>query len=342
MPDLGARLSLAELQAALTVVTIPLTTRFRGVVAREAVLFEGPSGWGEWSPFLEYEPAEAARWLAAAIEAGWGEWPAPRRRQIPVNVIVPAIDPASASALVRASGGCRTAKVKVAEPGQALDDDIARVAAVRAALDAGGPSGRLRVDANGGWTVAEAEIALTELSAFDLEYAEQPCATLIEQQQLRRLVGIALAADESIRKADEPARVAGLREAADLIVVKVAPLGGIAAALRIVESIGLPAVVSSALETSIGLAAGIALAAAIPALPYACGLGSGQLLVDDVVTGRLLAVDGALPVTRPSADPDLIDRVRAGDDRMQWWRARLTAAYAHLPASRIGPSVNGR
>jgi O-succinylbenzoate synthase len=325
--------SLAELQAALTVVTIPLTTRFRGVVRREAALFEGPSGWGEWSPFLEYEPAEAARWLAATIEAGWGQWPAPRRERIAVNVIVPATDPASAAALVRTSGGCRTAKVK--------EDDIARVAAVRAALDDGGVEGRLRVDANGGWTIAEAALALRELAAFDLEYAEQPCATLAEQQQLRRLVDVALAADESIRKATDPARVAGVREAADLIVVKAAPLGGVAAALRVAKSIGLPAVVSSALETSIGLAAGVALAAALPTLPYACGLGSGQLLLDDVVTERLLAVDGALPVTRPAADRDLLNAVRADHDRTQWWRARLTAAHAHLPATRTAAAGIG-
>jgi O-succinylbenzoate synthase len=327
--------TLGELLDAASVVAIPLVTRFRGVTVREAMLFDGPSGAGEWAPFVEYEPAEAARWLAAAVEAGWGEWPAARRESIPVNVIVPAVGPESAAQLVRASGGCRTAKVKVAEPGQTIDDDVARVAAVRAALDEGGPDGRLRVDANGAWTVEAAIAALRELDQFAIEYAEQPCATLAEQVEVRRMVDIALAADEGVRKADDPSNVAGLREAADLIVVKVAPLGGISAALRVVEAARLPAVVSSALDTSVGLAAGVALAAALPALDYACGLGSGQLLSVDVVTERLLAVDGALPVARPPISAQLIAASRAPAEREQWWRRRLADTYAHLTAEHL-------
>jgi o-succinylbenzoate synthase len=325
--------TLAELQAAVQVVTLPLTNGFRGVVEREVLLLEGPTGWGEWAPFLEYAPAEAAKWLAAAVEGGWGSWPAPVRDVVAVNAIVPATDPVTAAHLVRTSGGCRTAKVKVAEPGQTLADDVARVAAVRAALDEGGAGGRLRVDANGGWSVAAAATALRELAGFGLEYAEQPCATLAEQAELRRLVDVPLAADEGVRKAADPTRVAGLGEAADLVVVKVAPLGGVRAALQVVEALGLPAVVSSALDTSVGLAAGLALAAALPDLWYACGLGSGRLLVSDVVRDRLLPEAGQLAVRRPTPDPALLAQLAVPADRLAWWRSRLAASYEIMLAS---------
>ncbi len=323
---------LAELLAASRVVRIPLTTRFRGIDVREVMLLDGPTGWGEWGPFVEYGPAESARWLAAAVEAAWGSWPAPLRDRIPVNAIVPAVGPAEAAEAVRRSGGCRTAKVKVAEPGQTLDDDIARVSAVRAVLDEAGPGGRLRVDANGAWSVAAAATALHELAAFSLEYAEQPCATLAEQAELRRLVDVPLAADEGVRKAADPTHVLGLREAADLVVLKVAPLGGVAAGLRVAQACGLPAVVSSALDTSVGLAAGVALAAALPALPYACGLGSGRLLSTDVVSVRLLPRDGELVVARPDPEPALLDELAAPADRVAWWRSRLAAAYESMVA----------
>jgi o-succinylbenzoate synthase len=329
----SARPELAELLSAAHVVRVPLTTRFRGVVEREAMLFAGPTGWGEWAPFTEYGAAEAARWLAAAVEAGWGSWPVPLRSTVAVNAIVPATDPAAAAQLVRTSGGCRTAKVKVAEPGQALADDVARVAAVRAALDEGGAGGRIRVDANGGWSVAQAATALRELAPFGLEYAEQPFGTLAEQAELRRLVDLPLAADEGVRKAADPRRVAGLREAADLVVVKVAPLGGVRSAMAVVAALGLPAVVSSALDTSVGLSAGLALAAALPELPHACGLGSGQLLASDVTADRLLPSGGELAVRRPSPDPALLAELAAPADRLEWWRSRLAAAYEIMLAS---------
>ena len=327
------RPSLAELLASSSVVRLGLTTRFRGIDVREVMLLAGPRGWGEWAPFLEYEPAEAARWLRAAVEAGWGSWPTSLRESIPVNVIVPATDPARAARMVRESGGCRTAKVKVAEPGQGLADDVARVAAVRSALDEAGAGGKIRVDANGGWSVEQAATALRELAGFDLEYAEQPCATLAEQAKLRLLVDLPLAADEGVRKALDPEHVAGLREAADLVVLKVAPLGGVAAALRVAEAARLPAVVSSALDTSVGLAAGLVLAAALPSLPYACGLGSGRLLAADVVRDRLLPVDGAIPVSRPEPDPELLAEHAAPADRVAWWHERLAAAYEIMAAS---------
>jgi O-succinylbenzoate synthase len=324
---------LGELVARSRVVTVPLVTRFRGVTERTAVLVEGPFGWGEFAPFPEYPAVEAARWLAAAVEAGWTRWPDAARDHVPVNVIVPAVGPDLATELVRSSGGCRTAKVKVAEPGSGLGDDAARVAAVSRALEETGDAYAVRVDANGAWDVDQAARALEVLDAIPpdgLEYVEQPCATLEEQAELRRRVDVPLAADEGIRKAADPTHVAGVREAADVVVVKVAPLGGVAAALEVAGTYGLPAVVSSAIDTSVGLAAGVALAAALGSLPYACGLGSGRLLVDDVVADgdRLLPVDGRVSVTRPAPDPAKLDRLAAPPDVREEWLSRLAAAYA--------------
>jgi len=304
---------------------VAMRVRFRGQSRRHGMLLSGPAGWGEWSPFPEYDAAEAARWLAAAREAAETGWPAPVRDRIPVNTTVPAVDPATAHRLV-AESGCRTAKVKVAEPGQTLADDSARVEAVRDAL---GRDGHLRVDANGGWSLDEAEKALRALDGFDLEYAEQPVKTLDEMAALRRRVDVRLAADESVRKAEDPLRVAGL-EAADIVVLKVQPLGGVRAALDVAEACGLPVVVSSAIETSVGLAAGLALAAALPDLPFACGLGTATLLDGDVCSDSLIPVDGKLPVLRRAPEPDRSDEFVADEETARWWAERLLAAEAVL------------
>ncbi|GGK82348.1 o-succinylbenzoate synthase [Planomonospora parontospora subsp. parontospora] len=301
---MGARGSGAPETAELRAFRIPMRTRFRGQTAREGLLLRGPAGWGEFSPFPEYGPAECARWRACAEEAAFTGWPAPLRDRIPVNAIVPAVGPEQARAMVRRAR-CGTVKVKVAERGQAFADDLARVEAVRDAL---GAAGRIRVDANGAWDVDEAVARITGLDRrFGLEYAEQPCATLDELARVRRRVEVPIAADESIRRAEDPLKVRAA-EAADIAVVKVQPLGGVAAALRVVEACGLPAVVSSAVETSVGLAAGVALAAALPDLPYACGLGTLSLLEGDVVAEPLVPVDGTLPVRRPEADPGALSR----------------------------------
>ena len=305
----------------MRVFSIPMTTRFRGVTAREGVLLEGPQGWGEFSPFAEYPPAVCVRWLDAAVEAATKPWPEPVRQRIPVNVTVPAVDPERAHAIV-SSSGCSTAKVKVAEPGQTEAEDLARVEAVRDAL---GRSGRLRVDANGAWDVDVAARIIGALQRFDLEYVEQPCADLEAMAALRRRVDVPLAADESVRTAADPLRVAGL-EAADLIVLKVQPLGGVWPALRVAELAGLPAVVSSALETSVGLAAGLALAAALPELPYACGLGTGVLLEGDVVTDRLVPDDGGLTVRRPAVDEGLLASYEVTGAAAESWLQRVSAA----------------
>lgn len=275
---------------------IPLRIRFRGQAERRGLLLHGPCGWGEFSPFPEYPPEVARRWLQAAHEAISTPWPEPNRRTIPVNVTVPALSPEEAHALV-ASSGCSTAKVKVAE-----GDDEGRVEAVRDAL---GPSGKLRVDANGAWSVDEARAALTRFARYDLEYAEQPVASLVEMARLRRLVDVPLAADEPLRTAAALANL-DLSEAADIVVLKVQPLGGVWPSLEFAERSGLPAVVSSALETSIGISAGLALAAALDELPYACGLATVALLAGDVVSDPLLPRDGVIELRRPEVSEEAL------------------------------------
>ena len=296
---------------------IPMTVGFRGITRRSGVLFEGDAGWSEWSPFPEYDDDEAAAWLLAARE--WADLgaPTPVRDRVEVNGIVPALAPDAAAARAVASG-CRTVKIKVAGPGSGLDDDVARVAAVRAAL----PEARLRVDANGGWSLQEARVAVAELAPFGLEYVEQPCASVEDLARLRALEpGVAIAADESIRRAEDPMRVkrAG---AADVAIIKVQPLGGVSRCLRLADELGLPVVVSSAVETSVGLAAGVALAAALPDLPYACGLETQRLLAADVTATPLAPVDGTLPVGPVAVDPALLEACRAGEDVTAFWLAR--------------------
>ncbi|MGW5359085.1 o-succinylbenzoate synthase [Actinopolymorpha pittospori] len=303
------------------VFAIAMRTRFRGITVREGVLVRGPAGWAEFSPFADYDPPACVPWLRAAREAAYDVWPEALRDRIPVNCTVPAVGPEQAMAVVTRSAGCRTAKVKVAEPGQPDSDDLARVEAVREAL---GRSGRVRVDANGLWDVDTAVrmIKLLDKAAGGLEYVEQPCATVEELAEVRRKVDVPIAADESIRRAADPYRVVRLN-AADIAVLKVQPLGGVRAALRIAEQIGLPVVVSSALETSVGIAAGVALAAALPELPYACGLATVQMLTGDVVAEPLLPVDGALPVIRPEPDPDRLSAFAADEATRARWMERL-------------------
>ncbi len=309
----------------MRVFSIPMTTRFRGITVREGALLEGEAGWGEWSPFAEYPPEEAEPWLRCAEEAAAGDWPLAVRDAVPVNATVPVVSPEAAHALVVASG-CATAKVKVADPGSTLADDLARVEAVRDAL---GPAGHLRVDANAAWSVDEAVAAIGELdrAAGGLEYVEQPCASVEDLALVRRRVAVPIAADESIRRASDPYRVRDLA-AADIAVLKVQPLGGVRACLRIAEEIGMPVVVSSALETSLGLAAGVALAAALPRLDHACGLATRSLLTADVAFPELVPLDGMLPVALPLVVPALVDACAASPERTAWWEDRLAAVRA--------------
>ena len=313
---------------AVTTYAVPLTERFRGTTVREGLLLRGPAGWGDFCPFPEYGDAVAAAWLATAVEACLGGWPEPVRARVPVNCTVPAVPPSRASAIVAASG-CSTAKVKVAEHPSSLPEDQARVEAVRAAL---GPAGRVRVDANGGWDVDTAvrAIGLLDVAAGGLEYVEQPCASIPELAAVRRRVDVRIAADESIRLASDPLRVA-VAQAADVAVIKCTPLGGVRRSLRVAEACGLPCVVSSALESSVGLAAQLALAASLPVLEFACGLGTLALFAGDVVpvSAALRPVAGWLDVAAPAPTPASLAELTPSP-RDDWWRARLSRAAALL------------
>jgi O-succinylbenzoate synthase len=301
----------------LHVVALPMRVRFRGITTRELVLIDGPAGWGEFGAFLEYDHPEAAHWLAAALDSAYRPAPSPRRDRIAINATVPAVPAAQVPEILAMFPGAGTAKVKVAEPGQTLADDVARVEAVRALVPT------VRVDANGAWTVDEATAAAAALGP--LEYLEQPCATVEELAELRRRVDVPVAADESIRKAGDPLAVVRAG-AADIAVLKVAPLGGISALLEIAAQIDIPVVISSALDSAVGIGIGLAAAAALPQLQHACGLGTGRLFAEDVAQ-PVLPVDGYLPVARVTPDPARLQALAAAAQRRQWWIDRVTACY---------------
>jgi len=310
---------------------LPMSTRFRGIDMREALLLEGPAGWTEFSPFVEYGDEEAAAWLAAAIDFGWREpeLPVGAATRIRVNATLPAVPANAVEGILARFPGCRTVKIKVAESGQSLEDDLARVSKTRELL---GPDGRIRIDANGGWNVDEAEHAIHTLAPFDLEYVEQPCATVDELAQIRKRVkymGMPIAADESVRKAEDPVAVARAG-AADILIVKAQPLGGIARSLEIIAEAGLPVVVSSAIETSVGLSMGAYLAASIPGLEFDCGLGTAALLAADVTRSPLLPSDGQIEVRRVDVDVRLLDEHTASPERTEWWLDRLARVHALL------------
>ncbi|MWB98074.1 o-succinylbenzoate synthase [Agromyces seonyuensis] len=327
LPGLGELLTNAH------VLALPMVTRFRGITVREAMLLEGPHGWTEFSPFLEYGDDEAAAWLAGAIDFGWRAAPSSRRDAVRVNATVPAVDPDEVPAVLARFPGCRTAKVKVAGADQTLSQDVARVAAVREEL---GPEGRIRVDANAGWSVDAAERAIHALAPFDLEYIEQPCESVDELAEIRERIAyldVPIAADESVRKASDPLAVAEAG-AADLLIVKAQPLGGIHRVLDLTARTGLPVVVSSALETSVGLAMGVHLAAAVEGLDYDCGLGTAALLAADVTDTPLLPVDGLIPVRRVVPDARLLAGGAASPERRDWWIERLARCLDVLSVPR--------
>jgi len=332
-------IELGDLLAGARVVRLRLVVPFRGVREREGVVLQGPAGWGEFAPFAEYGAAEASWWLDSAIESAFVGLPRPVRRRVGVNAIVPAVTPERAAAMAAAAAdrGCRTVKVKVAEPGGDPDADADRVAAVRGAFD-----GHVRIDANGAWDVERAVAQLRRLDriAGGLQYAEQPCSDLAGLAAVRRAVDVPVAADESIRRSDDPIRAAQA-QAADVVVLKAPPLGGVRRALRVAAAAGLPAVVSSALDLGPGLAAGLALAAALPELGFDCGLGTPELFADHLVplsAGAALDV-GSLP------DPDRLllaeaeSRVDAGVRAA--WLARLAEAWHAGSAERVQDLLTG-
>jgi O-succinylbenzoate synthase len=291
------------------------TTDGSGV--REGMLIEGPQGWGEFSPSPGCDDRETSRWLTAAVEGGTVGWPDPRRGRVAIAVIVTAVDPVSARGTVEVSG-CLTADVTVAAKPGSLAEDVARVEAVRDAL---GPEGRIRLSANGMWSVEDAVRAIAVLSeaAGELEFVGQPCRTADELATVRRKVDVRIAAEGSSA------------EAVDVAILRSGPLGGVRRSLRVAERLERPCVVSSSGETSIGLASGLALAGALPELPFACALGTVSSLIGDLVVERrsLRPVDGHLPVapTPASPEPDLLKRFALTDvDRIDWWRRRLQSA----------------
>jgi O-succinylbenzoate synthase len=301
----------------LHVVALPMRVRFRGITVREVALIDGPSGWGEFGAFLEYPPAQAAPWLAAAIDSAYGTKPSVRRDPIRINATVPAVPAGQVPEVLARFPGATTAKVKVAEPGQALADDVARVNAVRALIPV------VRVDANGAWSVEQAVAATAALSVDGpLEYLEQPCATVAELARLRLRITVPVAADESIRKAADPLAVVRAG-AADIAVLKVAPLGGVRALLDIAAAIDIPVVISSALDSAVGIAAGLIAASALPRLEYACGLGTGGLFIEDVAD--LVPIDGCLPVCDVVPDPARLAALAAPAPRRDWWIDRIKA-----------------
>ncbi len=314
-----------ELLANVRVVALPMRTRFRGLDVRETMLIASPMGtWGEFAAFPEYDDAESAPWLACAIEQAWNQLPSVDERPVFRDVVrsnatLPAVPASNVAQILERFGDFRTVKVKVAEPGQTLADDVARVAAAREFV---GDAGRVRIDANGGWTVDEAEHAIRALETFDVEYVEQPCATVPELVDLRGRVhrmGILIAADESVRKATDPLAVARAG-AADILVIKVAPLGGVRRALALIDEAGLPVVVSSALESSIGLEASFDLARRIEHLDYDCGLATNVLFERDVLAPGTAV--GAVAAANGIVDDKAADELRVSPEREKWWRER--------------------
>ena len=308
-----------ELLSTMRVVALPMKTDFRGVTMREVALFKGDYGWGEFSPFLEYDDQESSRWLASAIEAATQPRPPRLRNSIPVNGTIPDTnDKKVVDELVASYPGVMTYKVKV---GANLSEDIVRLARIRSL----GRKVNIRIDVNGLWSVKD---ALTNLYAFyenvgPFEYVEQPCATLDEMRELKSKIHIPLkiAADEVIRKAEDPFAI-NLEGAADIVMLKVQPLGGIARSLAIAEHHGLPAVVSSALESAVGINYGLELAAALPELNYDCGLATGSLISHDVA--QLPIIDGAIAIEGSSlGDLDIkLETLAVAPDRYEWWKNR--------------------
>ena len=319
--------AIADLLGAARVVSVPMRVKFRGVHHREAVLFEGSHGWTEWSPFLEYEDEEAAIWLRAALEYGFAETPRLSMPAININATLAAVSAEQVEEQLSAFGQFRTVKIKGAEPGQTIADDLARVRRVQELH----PEVAIRLDANGGFDVETAIELAKELAleAIDLQYFEQPVKTIGELAEVRlklARIGIKVAADESVRKVSDPLAVANAH-AADVLVIKAQPLGGIRSALDITREARLPVTVSSALETSVGISMGLHLAAALDVGSFDAGLGTVALLADDVCEEPFIAENGLLYVKRAVASETKLAQLAADSERNDWWRARLERCY---------------
>ena len=318
---------------------VALQREFRGTRTREGLVFRGRYGWAEWAPFPEYDDVAAARWLAGALEWADRESPSRHRDRVPVNAIVPALTDSDDvyRRVLRdiTDAGCTTVKIKIAQQGQGLEDDVARVDAVRRALDdAGVTDPAIRLDANGMWPleVAVERLAVLTAIAGDVEYVEQPCGDLADCARVRD-AGYRVAVDEGVRLAGEATTntdswITEVRQAADVLILKAIPLGGIERSLALARRVGLPVTVSGSLDTSVGLSTGIALAAALPELDHACGLGTGSLLAQDLITETTAPVDGFIAAQRCAPEMDLLAEHAMAPDRLAWWSERLARCAA--------------
>jgi O-succinylbenzoate synthase len=293
----------------LRVVTLPTTTNFRGVTFREVALIQGEYGWGEFSPFLEYDDAESAPWLACAIEAATQPKPQLYRTHVSVNGTIPALnDMQDLERVINSFPGVKTFKVKV---GTDVSEDLHRLELVRTLR----PNATIRVDVNGLWSVDEAEKFINSIG--DVEYVEQPCATIEELRELKKRVDVKIVGDEVLRKAKDPFSV-DLSDAVDYLMLKVQPLGGIKRAHKLAEHHNLPVVVSSALESAVGINYGLILAASFKGMSFDCGLGTGSLLAKNV--GELPIVDGKIAISDVTPNFDGLD---VSADRYEWWKNRI-------------------
>jgi O-succinylbenzoate synthase len=317
-------LTLEEALASLRVVALPMKTKFRGLTVRETALFQGPAGWGEFAPFIEYDANESLPWLESAIEASTTDFVVGLRNSILVNATVPASDDESEiERILSWYPGVDTVKIKV---GTGIREDLVRIARVRKRL----PHAKIRIDVNGSWSVDDAVFNIRtiygEVAGTSLEYVEQPVATLDELRELkeRLIVDVKIAGDEVLRKAPDPFAI-NLEGAIDMLMLKVAPLGGIKRSLELAAHHKLPVVVSSALESVAGISHGLRLASALPNLEYACGLATGALFEADL--GSLPITHGAMSVEVPVIDDERLQRFAVSPERLEWWRNRITEVW---------------
>jgi len=316
-------LTLEEALASLRVLALPMRTTFRSLNIRETALFKGENGWGEFAPFVEYSDQESLPWLESAIEAADKPLSPALRESIPVNATVPASnDEAEIEQILSWYPGVDTVKIKV---GTGIQEDLVRIAQVRKHL----PKAKIRIDVNGSWSVKEAALnvnAIYEVTGDLLEYVEQPVASLDELKQLREdmSVDVKIAGDEVLRKAKDPFAIS-LYGAIDILMLKVSPLGGIKRAMDLASHHKLPVVISSALESAVGNSYGLALAARVPNLDYACGLGTSALFKQDV--SDIPIVNGAIKATGYPIDLDRVERYELKGERLEWWRNRISRVW---------------
>ena len=316
-------LTLEEALASLRVLALPMRTTFRSLNIRETALFKGENGWGEFAPFVEYSDQESLPWLESAIEAADKALSPALRESIPINATVPASnDESEIEQILSWYPGVDTVKIKV---GTGIQEDLVRIAVVRKHL----PKAKIRIDVNGSWSVKEALLnvnAIYEVTGDLLEYVEQPVNSLDELKQLKEgmRVDLKIAGDEVLRKAKDPFAIS-LDGAIDILMLKVSPLGGIKRAMDLASHHKLPVVISSALESAVGISYGLALAARVPNLDYACGLGTSALFNQDV--SDIPIVNGAIKATNYPIDLDRVERYELKGERLEWWRNRISRVW---------------